>query len=152
MPRRYTNPYPSEFRAEAVRLVRDGGRSLNAAAKDLGVSTESLRNWVKQDDLDSGRRKDGLTSEERQELVRLRRENRNLREDREILKKPRSSSRRRPARAGSGIRVHRAREDQSRPPPDVAAAGRLPQRLLRLAKPSALQAIRAAARLRKTLP
>ncbi len=86
MPRRYTNPYPPEFRAEAVRLVRDGSRSLNAAAKDLGVSTESLRNWVKQDDLDSGRRKDGLTSEERQELVRLRRENRNLREDKEILK------------------------------------------------------------------
>jgi transposase len=70
-----------------VRLVRDGSRSLNAAAKDLGVSTESLRNWVKQDDLDSGRRKDGLTSDERQELVRLRRENRNLREDKEILKK-----------------------------------------------------------------
>ena len=87
MPRRYTNPYPPEFRAEAVRLVRDGGRSVNAAAKDLGVSTESLRNWVKQDDLDSGRRKDGLTTEERQELVRLRRENRSLREDKEILKK-----------------------------------------------------------------
>jgi len=87
VPRKYTNPYPPEFRAEAVRLVRDGGRSVNAAAKDLGVSTESLRNWVKRDDLDSGRRKDGLTTEERQELVRLRRENRSLREDKEILKK-----------------------------------------------------------------
>jgi transposase len=87
VPRKYTNPYPPEFRAEAIRLVREGGRSINAAAKDLGVSTESLRNWVKQVDLDSGRRKDGLTTEERQELVRLRRENRSLREDKEILKK-----------------------------------------------------------------
>jgi transposase len=68
-------------------LVREGGSSVNAAAKDLGVSTESLRNWVKQSDLDSGRRKDGLTTDEQQELVRLRRENRSLREDEEILKK-----------------------------------------------------------------
>lgn len=44
-------PYPPEFRAEAIRLVRECGRSVNAAAKDLGVSTESLRNWVKQADL-----------------------------------------------------------------------------------------------------
>ena len=87
MPRKFTPVYPPEFRAEAVRLVRDGGRQISVVAKDLGVSTESLRNWVKQTDLDAGRRKDGLTTEERQELVRLRRENRNLREDREILKK-----------------------------------------------------------------
>jgi transposase len=68
-------------------LVREGGRSVSLAARDLGVSAESLRHWVKQADLDSHRRKDGLTSEERQELVRLRRENRSLREDKEILKK-----------------------------------------------------------------
>jgi len=74
VPRKYTNPYPPEYRADAIRLVRDGGRSINSAAKDLGVSTESLRNWLKQADLDSGRRKDGLTTEERQELIRLRRE------------------------------------------------------------------------------
>lgn len=87
MARKFTPEYPPEFRVEAVRLVRDGGRSISAAAKDLGVSAESLRHWVKQDALDSGQRKDGLTSEERKELVRLRRENRDLREDREILKK-----------------------------------------------------------------
>ena len=87
MARKFTPEYPPEFRVEAVRLVRDGGRSISAAAKDLGVSSESLRHWVKQDALDSGQRKDGLTSEERKELVRLRRENRDLREDREILKK-----------------------------------------------------------------
>jgi transposase len=87
MTRRFTPEYPPEFRAEAVRLVREGGRQISAAAKDLGVSAESLRHWVKQDALDSGLRKDGLTTDERKELVRLRRENRDLREDREILKK-----------------------------------------------------------------
>ncbi len=87
MPRRYTSPYPPEFRTEAVRLVREGSRPISLVAKDLGVSDESIRHWVKQADLDDGRRRDGLTTEERQELVRLRRENRILREEREILKK-----------------------------------------------------------------
>ena len=87
MARRFTPEYPPEFRAEAVRLVRDGGRQISAAAKDLGVSAESLRHWVKQDALDSGQRKDGLTTEERHELTRLRRENRILREERVMLKK-----------------------------------------------------------------
>ncbi len=79
--------YPPEFREEAVRLVRDGGKSIGAVAKDLGIADQSLRNWVKQSDLDAGRRTDGLTTEERAELRRLRRENRVLREEREILKK-----------------------------------------------------------------
>jgi transposase len=80
-------PYPPEFRAEAIRLVRSGDRTLAEIAKDLGVSQQSLRNWVRQADLDDGRRHDGLTSDERAELARLRRENRVLREEREILKK-----------------------------------------------------------------
>ena len=80
-------PYPPEFREEAVRLVWEGGKSIGAVAKDLSIADQSLRNWVKQSDLDSGRRTDGLTTEERVELRRLRRENRVLREEREILKK-----------------------------------------------------------------
>ncbi len=80
-------PYPSEFRDEAVRLVRESGKPAAQIAKDLGISYESLRHWVKQADLDAGRRGDGLTTEEREELRRLRRENRILREEREILKK-----------------------------------------------------------------
>lgn len=80
-------PYPREFRLEAVRLVRESGKSSYRIAKDLGVAEQSLRNWVKQADLDSGRRTDGLTTEEREELRRLRRENRVLREEREILRK-----------------------------------------------------------------
>src|SRR2546428_12911904 len=64
-------PYPPEFRAEAVRLVRDGG-TLSGVARDLGVLIESLRAWSRQADVDAGR-KDGLTTEEREELTRLRR-------------------------------------------------------------------------------
>jgi len=79
-------PYPAAFRAEAVQLVRGGGRTLTQAARDLGVHHDTLRSWVKQADIDGGRR-DGLTTEERAELARLRRENRVLQEEREILKK-----------------------------------------------------------------
>jgi transposase len=80
-------PYPPEFRAEAVRLVRSGGKLIREVADDLGVSEQTLRNWVRQGDLDDGRRTDGLTSGEQEELRRLRRENRLLRQEREILKK-----------------------------------------------------------------
>jgi len=80
-------PYPPEFRAEAVRLIRSSGKPLSQISKDLGVSEQSLRVWIKQADLDEGRRDDGLTTNELEELRRLRRENRVLREEREILKK-----------------------------------------------------------------
>jgi transposase len=80
-------PYPPEFRAEAVRLIRSSGKPLSQISKDLGVSEQSLRVWIKQADLDAGRRDDGLTTSELEELRRLRRENRVLREEREILKK-----------------------------------------------------------------
>lgn len=79
--------YPPEFREEAVRLYRTSGKSQRQIAMDLGISNETLRNWVKQADVDEGRRADGLTTKEREELRRLRRENRVLREEREILKK-----------------------------------------------------------------
>jgi transposase len=88
MPRGITHrAYPPEFRAEAVRLVREGGRTPRELAADLGCSEESIRNWLKQADLDAGRRHDGLTTEEREELRRLRSENRVLRMERDLLKK-----------------------------------------------------------------
>lgn len=80
-------PYPPEFRAEAIRLARSSGRSRAQIARELGMTTETLRQWLKQADLDNGRRSDGLTTQEHEELRRLRRENRILREEREILVK-----------------------------------------------------------------
>ena len=78
-------PYPPEFRAEAIRLARTSGKAHAEIARELGMSTETLRQWLKQADLDEGQRKDGVTTEEQEELRRLRRENRILREEREIL-------------------------------------------------------------------
>jgi transposase len=69
-----------------VELVRSG-RAIRELAREFECSDQTIRNWVRQADLDEGRRDDGLTSAEREELRRLRRENRQLREEREILAK-----------------------------------------------------------------
>ncbi|MHB8659092.1 MAG: transposase [Solirubrobacteraceae bacterium] len=79
-------PFPEEFRREAVALVRSGQRSLPEASRSLGVSQQTLRNWLKRSDVEAGR-VEGVSSEDREELRRLRREVRVLREEREILKK-----------------------------------------------------------------
>lgn len=79
-------PYSIEFKREAVTLLRSGDRTVPQLAKELGVSEGSLRNWNEQLDVDEGR-KEGLRTPEREELKRLRRENRILAEEREILKK-----------------------------------------------------------------
>lgn len=79
-------PYPPEFRMRMVELVR-AGRTPAELAREFEPSAEAIRNWVKQVDLDGGKRSDGLTTQEREELVRLRRENRQLRMEREILSK-----------------------------------------------------------------
>lgn len=79
-------PYPEEFRREAVGLLRSG-RSIPDVAEALGVSQQTLRNWSKQEQADRGERDDTLTSAEREELRRLRRENARLRQERDILKR-----------------------------------------------------------------
>jgi transposase len=84
---RHVQPYAPEFGVEAIRLARRSGKSHRQIADDLGITSEPLRLWLKQADLDAGKRQDGLTSDEQEELRRLRRENRILREEREILNK-----------------------------------------------------------------
>src|SRR6516165_12003662 len=77
-------PYPPEFRRQLIELVR-AGRSAEDLAKEFEPSAQTIRNWVAQADRDEGRRGDGLTSAEREELERLRRENRQLKVERDIL-------------------------------------------------------------------
>ncbi len=79
-------PYPPEFREQMVQLVR-AGRSPEELSRAFEPTAQSIRNWVVQADLDEGHRTDGLTTEERAELRRLRREVKQLRMEREILKK-----------------------------------------------------------------
>jgi transposase len=78
--------YPADFKDEAVRLFRTSGRSFREIGEELGVAPETLRRWVVRTEIDAGRR-EGLTTEEREELRRLKCENRVLREERDILKK-----------------------------------------------------------------
>jgi len=80
--------YPASYRADAVRLVAQSGKSLRAVAQDLGLSPESLRRWVQQARVDAGTDAGGqLSTAEREELRRLRREVKTLEMEREILKK-----------------------------------------------------------------
>ena len=85
MPR--TRPaYPSEFRQQMVQLVK-AGRTAEELSREFEPTAQTIHNWVKQSDLDAGVRSDGLTSLERDELRKLRRENRQLKVEREILSK-----------------------------------------------------------------
>jgi transposase len=79
--------FTPEFKAEIVELCQRGDRSVGQVARDFDLTETAVREWVKQADLDAGTRSDGLTSDERGELAALRRENRRLREDVEILKR-----------------------------------------------------------------
>jgi transposase len=78
--------YPPEYRAQIIELVRSG-RSAASVAREFEPSVQTIRGWVKQADIDDGCRSDGLTSGEREEIGKLRRENRQLKLEREILKK-----------------------------------------------------------------
>ena len=83
MPRTHP-PYPPEYRQQIVELVR-AGRRPEELAREFGPTVQTIQNWLKQADRDDGRRHDGLTTAERQELVRLRREIKQVRLEREIL-------------------------------------------------------------------
>jgi transposase len=85
--RRPRRAFTPEFKAEIVEVCRRADRSVGQVAKDFDLTETAVRDWVRQADLDAGVRTDGLTSAEREELSRLRRENRRLAEDVEILKR-----------------------------------------------------------------
>jgi transposase len=78
--------FSKEFKAEVVEMVRQPGNTVGSVSRDLELTETAVREWVRQADVDSGRR-DGLTTAEREELARLRKENRVLREERDILKR-----------------------------------------------------------------
>ena len=90
--RRLRRQFDDEFKASAVRLVLDEGKSAVRVARDLDLTESALRRWVDQAQADRTKGRTGLTTEEREELRRLRKENRELRTDREILKKAAAGS------------------------------------------------------------
>src|SRR3989442_10101002 len=99
--------FTSEFKAEIVELCRRGDRSIGQVAVDFDLTETAVREWVKQADIDDGHRSDGITTAEREELNRLRRENRRLAEDVEILKRATAffaKDRQRPGRYHSAAR------------------------------------------------
>jgi transposase len=83
-PRRF---FPPEYKAEVVELIGTTGKTVGQVARELDLTETAVRAWVRQADLDAGRRSDGLTTAERDELRKLRREVRDLCEEREILRK-----------------------------------------------------------------
>ena len=88
MEKRARRKFTAEYKAEVVRLVRDGGKTVRQASRDLDLTESAVRQWVKQSAIDAGKGGAGaLTTAERAELVALRREARQLRMEREILKK-----------------------------------------------------------------
>jgi len=86
MARKHPRSYPLEFRLNVIELAR-AGRRVEDLAAEFKLAVQTVRNWVKQADIDVGRRTDGLTSLERDELSRLRKENKQLKIEREILGK-----------------------------------------------------------------
>ncbi len=79
-------PYPPEFKEEAIRLMRSSEKPLARVSRELDVAEQTLRNWRKQEEIDEGER-EGLSTDEKEELRRLRRENKVLRQEKEVLRK-----------------------------------------------------------------
>jgi transposase len=108
-PRRF---FPPEYKAEVVELIRSTGKTVGRVARELDLTETAVREWVKRADLDAGRRTDGLTTAEREELRKLRREVRDLREERRSCARPRFSSPGRPIAGGTAPRAATRRRHQ----------------------------------------
>ena len=135
--RRARRSFAPEYKAEAVRWV-NGGKPAGQVAKDLDLTETALREWVKRAEAHAGTGSpDVLTAEERQELARLRRVNKTLRMEREVLKAAAPPSSR--GRAGE-VRVHRRVDGGLSRDPDVPCPRHLDQRLLRLEGRAGVQA------------
>jgi transposase len=130
--RRFTN----DFKEQAVRLVLDEGKSVTAVARELDLVASALGNWVKQARADRSKGRTGLTSAEREELVRLRRALRIAEEERDILKKQRRSSRSR----ADEVCLHRGEEGRAPRHDSLPLHARHAEWLLRVAPPRALGA------------
>jgi transposase len=138
-----TPHYPPEFKREAVELYLSSERSIPKVAQGVGIADESLRRSIRQQQIDEGER-EGLTSEEREELSRLRREVRVLKQEREFLKKAReafgsSSSRRRMGLVELLLQTHRGGEDELFYPADMQDARGLKERILQLERQAAFK-------------
>jgi transposase len=130
--KRKRRSFTPEYKAEVVRLVKTGGKSIAQVAAELDLGETVVRAWVNRAEVDAGKHPEGegpLTTDERDELRRLRRENKRLEMERDILKKRRPSS---PRRARE-VRVHPGGEGQLPGRDDVPAARGVAQRLLCLA-------------------
>src|SRR5262245_25395638 len=130
--RRPRRQFDEDFKAQAVRLVLDERKTAGAVAGDLDLTETTLRNWVKQAQADRTHGRTGLTTAERDELARLRKENRVLREEREILKRRPPSSR----TSGGEVSRHRSREGVPLAHDLVPLSAGDAQRVLRLGAPA----------------
>ena len=124
-----------------VELARSG-RTPEELSREFGPTAQSIRNWLTQADRDEGRRADGLTTAERQELVRLRRENRQLKMERDTLSKPRLGSLGRRTKSQGRMEVREREPSQLPHHRDVPHLGCLPQRLSRMGQAFAIVARR----------
>ena len=131
--------YPQEYRQQVVELVR-AARTPEELAREFEPSAQTIRNWVKQADLDEGRRHDGVTTTEREELSRLRRENKQLRLEREILARAAAWFARETGRSRPGLRVRQSEPGVLSGGYHVPSAGGLHQRALCVAEAAALSA------------
>ncbi len=132
-------PYPLAFRAQMAALVR-AGRSPEKLAEEFEPSSMTIRNWVKQANRDEGRREDGLTTDERKELTRLRRENRQLQVERDIPAKAAAWFARETDAIPPLLRVRRGESGPMASENDVPRIGGLHQRILRVAHEDPVEA------------
>lgn len=125
--RRVRRQFSDEFRAGAVRLVLDEGKTMGAVARELDLTPSALSVWVRHAQADRTKGRSGLTTEERAELAALRKDNRELRMERDILKKPRPFS----PRTKRSLRLDRRGEGRVPDRQALSVPAGVPERLLR---------------------